>query len=271
MTLFPNCKINIGLYIERKREDGFHDIKTLFYPINFNDTIEIEKTDKKNTSISIFGIPIEGDTNDNLCLKAYNLLNNDFDLPPVNIILLKRIPTGAGLGGGSSDAVHTLLLLNEMFELKISNHQLYSYANKLGSDCAFFIENKPLLASEKGSTFNEIDFSIKNHYIVLIKPNQSINTTSAYKWITPRNKQIDLESLLHAPIENWKNTVINDFEEEVFKRFPNIKDLKDRLYDYGAVYASMSGSGSAVFGIFKKIPENIEHDECYLWHGECIY
>lgn len=270
MVQFPNCKINIGLYIERKRDDGFHDIKTVFYPVKFNDTLEVKKAEGNFTSMEIFGLPIEGEISNNLCIKAYNLLHRDFSLPPVKIELLKKIPTGAGLGGGSSDAVSTLKILNEIFELNLSKNQLYKYANKLGSDCAFFIENKPLLASGRGDVLREIDFSLKGYSIVLMKPNIKVDTSWAYKLIKPRNTSSDLLNLIKSPAENWKNSISNDFEEVVFKYFPVIGNLKEMLYSKGAIYASMSGSGSAVFGIFNKIPKKIALERDFLWKGECL-
>jgi len=271
MTLFPNCKINIGLYIERKREDGYHDIKTLFYPLRFTDILEINKTGQDTLSMELFGLPIEGDIKNNLCIKAYNILAKDFKLPPVEIVLFKNIPFGAGLGGGSSNAVYTLKILNDIFELNLSKEQLYLYAGKLGSDCTFFIENKPLLASGRGDILEEIDFSLKGYSIVLMKPTVKVDTAWAYKLISPSNTSIDLFRLLKTPIENWKNSITNDFEKNVLSYFPSIKKLKEKLYSKGAIYASMSGSGSVVYGIFKKIPNNIIHEKDFLWKGECEF
>jgi len=271
MIKYSNCKINIGLYIERKREDGFHSIKTLFYPIELSDTIEIKESTNGKLNLEIYGLSVDGTLENNLCIKAYNLLKADFDIPPVLIKLTKNIPTGAGLGGGSSNAVTTLKMLNEIFELRLTNKQLYNYAIKLGSDCAFFVENKPILASGRGDVLKEIDFSLKGYNILLMKPSINVDTAWAYKQITPRNSSIDILNLLKSPLEKWKNTILNDFEKAVFEYYPVIANLKEKLYSKGAIYASMSGSGSAIYGIFKEVPHNIEFEESFVWQGNGFY
>ncbi len=254
MITFPNCKINLGLYIENKRTDGFHNIKTIFYPIQLTDVLEIIESDSTHFSMTMSGIPVGGDVQSNLCVKAYELLKNDFQLPAVNIHLHKAIPHGAGLGGGSSDAAFTIKMLNSKFNLNLSNEQMQQYASKLGSDCAFFIENKAVIAKEKGNIFNNIEISLSNYHILIVKPDIYISTPEAYQWIKPRNTEIDIESIIKQPVETWKDTLVNDFEESVFKKHPLIASVKEVLYKNGAIYAAMSGSGAAVFGIFKEMP-----------------
>ncbi|HNW97372.1 MAG TPA: 4-(cytidine 5'-diphospho)-2-C-methyl-D-erythritol kinase [Bacteroidales bacterium] len=249
MICFPNCKINIGLNIIEKRSDGFHNIETIFYPTGLCDALEI--IESKKVSINISGINIDGNTDDNLCLKAYKLIANDFPIPPVNIFLHKAIPTGAGLGGGSSDAAYMLFLLNKMFSLNISEEKLISYASQLGSDCAFFIKNTPVFASGKGEIMEPISLSLKNYYLVIVKPEIHIPTAKAYSLIKPKPSEYSLKNILEKNIHEWKNILVNDFEMPIAKEFAKILEIKNQLYNCGAVYASMTGSGSAVFGIFE--------------------
>ena len=251
MVLFPNAKINIGLNITEKRADGFHNIESIFYPIlDLYDVLEIVKNDElKFTST---GIEIPGNEKDNLCLKAYHLLKQDFDISPVHIYLLKIIPIGAGLGGGSADAAFTLKGLNNLFELNLSDNDLIEYARKLGSDCAFFIQNKPVYAFNKGDEFEAIDLDLSTYEIKVEYPDIHIGTAEAYAGVSPKHSTKNIKELIITPIEIWKNEVKNDFEESIFSNHPAIKDLKEKMYNYGAVYASMTGSGSAVYGVFEK-------------------
>lgn len=251
MVLFPNAKINIGLNVTEKRNDGFHNIESIFYPIfELYDVLEIVKNEElKFTST---GIEIPGSEKNNLCLKAYHLLKQDFDISPVHIYLLKVIPIGAGLGGGSADAAFTLKGLNELFKLKLTDEQLISYARKLGSDCAFFIKNKPVYAFNKGDEFEEIDLDLSVYEIKIEYPNIHIGTAEAYAGIKPKAPLKNIKTLITAPIENWKETIKNDFEDSIFPNHAQIKALKEQFYREGALYASMTGSGSAVFGVFEK-------------------
>lgn len=254
MLSFPNCKINIGLSITEKRPDGYHNIETVFYPVALEDALEIVPAKTEQTTLRISGIPISGNPERNLVMRAYRLLERDFQLPPVDIYLHKKIPYGAGLGGGSSDATQTLLILNNLFELNLNNVQLKDYALQLGSDCPFFLENRPLFAGEKGDVFEEIPLKLDSYSLLLIKPPYPINTQEAYSKITPKKPQYPLREAVQAPIEQWKNMIFNDFEPYVFGKFPFVQRIKEVMYNNGALYAAMSGSGSAVYGIFKEAP-----------------
>lgn len=275
MILYPNAKINIGLNVIRKREDGFHDLETLFYPILpadglpdglsgtqecLLDVLEIVESDQ--LQMHQYGIEYPGDPMDNLCVKAYRALKADFDIPPVAIHLYKRIPVGAGLGGGSSDAAFTLRGLNEMFSLGLSDERLAAYAATLGSDCAFFIYNRPMLGTGRGEILEPADVpALQGYEIRLVYPPYFVSTGAAYGGIVPRDKRVangekfdsrQLLELLSSPVQEWRNSVVNDFETTVFAKIPQLAPYKDELYAQGAVYASMSGSGSSFFGIFKK-------------------
>lgn len=253
MIVFPNCKINLGLRILRKRNDGFHDIETIFYPLPFYDVLEIIRADDKQTSLSHSGLKIDMDAENNLCAKAYRSLKNDYpDIPPVHIHLHKTIPAGAGLGGGSADGAFTLQLLNKKFQLNLSAEQLISYALQLGSDCPFFILNKPCLATGRGEILEPLSVDLSAFYFIIVNPGIHINTGQAFAGITPSVPQKAVDKIILQPIETWKDELINDFEKNVFEIHPEIKNIKESLYQQGAVYASMSGTGSTVFGIFKK-------------------
>jgi len=256
MICFPNAKINIGLHVTEKRPDGYHNLETLFYPTKLYDVIEILENKSGNEPYvwSSSGIQIDGNANDNLCIKALNLLKKDFNIPPVKIHLHKVIPFGAGLGGGSADAAFTLTTLNEMFDLKLSTESLIDYASKIGADCAFFILNKPCIATGIGDILKPIDLSLKDKYLLLVKPEIHISTPEAYSGVKPKFPNEKLEDILKQPLDSWKTTVVNDFEASVFPNHPKIKEIKDKMYSAGAIYASMTGSGAAVFGIFENKP-----------------
>lgn len=254
MITYPNAKINLGLNITEKRPDGYHNLETVFYPIPLQDALEVKPLDGENEYLlKIAGTQITGEPEDNLVIKAYRLLKQDYHhLPSIDIHMFKHIPTGAGLGGGSSDAAFMLKLLNEKFSLHISVSQLEEYAARLGADCAFFIQNKPVFASGIGNIFEPIELSLKGYYLVLVKPDIFVSTKEAYALVKPQKPQLSLKDIIHKPIEEWKNTMVNDFEKSVFHKFPEIAAIKDKLYDMGAIYASMSGSGASVFGLFKE-------------------
>lgn len=253
MLTFPNAKINLGLQVHSKRNDGYHNIATCFYPVGWVDALEI--IEDSHTTFTSSGIAIPGNNEDNLCLKAYELVKKDFDIPYVHIHLHKAIPLGAGLGGGSADAAFTIKLINQKFELKISDDMMENYARKLGSDCAFFIRNSPTIATEKGDVFEPISLNLKGYYIVLVYPNIHVSTAMAYSYMQPKISAIDLKDSILADIMQWKDTVVNDFEKSVFAQFPALAKIKNDLYKQGALYAAMSGSGSTIFGIFKNQPD----------------
>lgn len=257
MILFPNAKINIGLNIISKRPDGYHNLESIFYPLAIKDALEVVEADELQFSSS--GINIPGNADDNLCLKAYHLLKKDFtELPLVNIHLHKHIPIGAGLGGGSADASFFIRLLNQKFGLGMENFQMEHYASKIGSDCAFFIQNKPAYALEKGDQLSPLDLDLSNYFIVLVMPDFQVSTAEAYQGVYPAPVSAPLTELIKLPIEEWKLHIKNDFEPSVFSKYSAIARLKASLYESGALYASMSGSGSSVYGIFKealKLPQ----------------
>ncbi len=250
MIVFPNAKINIGLNIVKRRYDGYHNLETVFYPIKINDALEVVVSDKLRFTSS--GNSIPGNPADNLCLKAYHLIKKDFDLPPVNIHLHKNIPIGAGLGGGSADAGFFIKALNEVCQLGLSVETMQNYARQLGADCAFFIDNKPVFAFEKGDQFEPIELNLDAYHIILVMPPIHVSTTEAYSGVHPKPITHDLKITLKLPAEQWKGLVKNDFENSVFQHHPQILSVKEALYKAGAIYASMSGSGASVFGIFSK-------------------
>ncbi len=265
MITFPNAKINLGLNIVEKRPDGYHNLETIFYPINLQDALEVtrrENNDKEYT-LHISGSPLEGEPEDNLVVKAYKLLKKDYPgLLPVDIHMYKHIPAGAGLGGGSSDAACMIKLLNDKFSLGLSTERMEEYAVKLGADCAFFIRNKPVFATGIGNLFEPVELSLKGYHIILIKPDIFVFTRDAFAEIKPVRPAVSLKEIVKQPMETWKHSMKNDFEDSVFKKFPEIAAIKDELYDLGAVYAAMSGSGSSVYGIFKAPIENVEDKFC---------
>lgn len=251
MIEFPNAKINLGLNVVEKRTDGYHNIESNFYPVfDVFDVLEIVKSNELIFSSSGFLIP--GEPKSNLCLRAYQLLKTDYSISPVFIHLHKSIPIGAGLGGGSSDAAFTLKLLNKIFELKLSDSELIEYARKLGSDCAFFIKNSPVYAFGKGDEFEPVSLDLSNYNIKIEYPNIHIGTAEAYAGVTPKQSVTSVKEAIHLPISEWRNVLKNDFEDSIFPNHPQIKSVKEKFYSEGALYASMTGSGSAVFGIFKK-------------------
>ncbi len=252
MIAFPNCKINLGLNILEKKENGFHDLETFFYPVNIHDALEILPSKNNSTRLTVSGIPVVENEN-NICIRAYNLIKKDFpQLPCVHMHLHKAIPMGAGLGGGSSDAVSALQLLDKKFTLNMSHRQLYEYALELGSDCPFFLLNRPCFATGRGEKLEVIEVFLSGYKTIIINPGIHINTAEAFKDITPKRPSKSIKEIITQPTETWKNELKNDFEKSIFQKHPSIKKIKDDLYDNGAIYAAMSGSGSTVYGIFKK-------------------
>ena len=260
MITYPNAKINLGLNIVEKRPDGYHNLETVFYPINLQDAIEVTKLEgDEDYHLKISGVQIEGSADNNLVVKAYRLLKKDFpNIGGIDIHMFKHIPTGAGLGGGSADAAFMIKLLNDKFKLNLSIEKMEEYAAILGADCAFFIQNKPVFASGIGNIFEPINLSLKGYYIVLVKPDIFVSTKDAFANISPQKPQQSLKEIIRMPIETWRATMKNDFEDSVFQKFPEIAAIKDKLYDMGAIYAAMSGSGSSVFGIFREQVEFVD-------------
>jgi 4-diphosphocytidyl-2-C-methyl-D-erythritol kinase len=254
MIAFPNCKINIGLRITEKRPDGFHNIESIFVPVPWTEIVEIVPSENHLSEVEFksSGIRMYGSKDSNLCLKAYRLLATQFSLPPVKIHLHKVLPIGAGLGGGSADAANTLILLNKIFDLKLNDADLETISAQIGSDCPFFIRNRPVFASGKGDEFENISLKLKGLFLVIIKPRIHVNTAEAYSWITPRKRTESLKEQIKLPLKDWIDCIENDFEIPVCERFPTIRNIKSRLYKSGAIYASMSGSGSSVYGIFEE-------------------
>jgi 4-diphosphocytidyl-2-C-methyl-D-erythritol kinase len=267
--VFPNAKINIGLHVTGKRPDGFHDLETIFYPIGWHDTIEMELVGE--TELVLYGRNIAGSPHENLVLRAYHLLCEKFDLPVIRFHLLKTIPTGAGLGGGSADAAFTLKLLNETFQLGLTPGQLEVYASELGSDCAFFIQNKPVFATGKGNEFQNIQLDLSAYKIMVIHPGIPVSTAEAYRNVEAGTPVDNLKSLIDLPVKEWTSRIVNDFEKPVFKLFPEIAGLKQSMYEANAIFASMSGSGSAVYGIFEKLPEGKTMESLIKPGYQCYY
>ncbi|CDA96255.1 4-diphosphocytidyl-2-C-methyl-D-erythritol kinase [Prevotella sp. CAG:1320] len=266
MIVFPCAKINLGLNIVSNRDDGYHNLETVFYPVPLYDALEIKYMDPKFPSdvpcdLKVTGIDLDCDEQWNLVIRAYNLLAEDYELPRVHAHLMKRIPTGAGLGGGSSDGAYMIRLLDERFRLNIGIAEMERYAARLGADCAFFITAEPMYATGIGNILAPVDDSIgflKGLYLAIVKPGISVSTVEAYRQIKPKKPAKCCLDIVRQPIETWREELTNDFEPPVFAAHPELGDIKKKLYDMGAIFAQMSGSGSAIYGIFKEAPENIE-------------
>lgn len=289
MIVFPNAKINLGLNVTEKRPDGYHNIETVFYPIPLKDSIEVVVRENENQSPSaevipsgkpyysyktdnytlhIAGIPVMGAPNDNLVVKVFCLLNSEFKLPPIHIFMYKHIPSGAGLGGGSADAAFMMRLLNDKFQLGLSIGDMEQRIATLGADCPFFIKNEPVFATGIGNIFTPITLTLKGLYLVIVKPDVFVSTKEAYARIHPHSPERTLIDILSRPLTEWKSTLVNDFESSIFPAYPEIAVIKDKLYDLGAIYASMSGSGSSVFGIFSSPVKHVEtfFQGCFCHH-----
>tara|TARA_B100000508_G_C11465302_1_gene281488 strand:- start:1098 stop:1901 length:804 start_codon:yes stop_codon:yes gene_type:complete len=262
---FPGCKINIGLNIVSKRNDGFHNLESVFYPINWTDVIELQPANE--TSVINHGNNLEIEKEENIVWKAVLILKQDFTIPEFDIHLLKNVPSGAGLGGGSANGSATLKLLNQELGLNISNNSLNEYAAKLGSDCPFFIQNKASFVTGRGEIIEPAALSLKNYWIYIIYPQIHISTALAFSNLKPKESDQQLESLDRLDISNWRNYVKNDFEESIFPEYPILKQLKNKMYNSGALYASMSGTGSSIYGIFDDRPQPFQPEFPY-WIGE---
>jgi 4-diphosphocytidyl-2-C-methyl-D-erythritol kinase len=261
MVVFPPCKINLGLNIVAKRKDGYHDIETCFYPVPWTDMLEILPSTELKITLS--GISIPGIPGDNICLKAYHLLAKDFELKPVHIHLHKIVPIGAGLGGGSADGAYTLKILNSLFDLELNTERLKAYASQLGSDCAFFIDAVPGIGTGRGEVLTTSTVDLSGKYVVVIKPDIHVSTAEAYSGVKPSVRKISVKEIVETTtVDQWRHQLKNDFEKSVFEKYPEIEEIKKSMYRAGAVYASMSGSGSSVFGIF-----NSEVDPKLIYSG----
>jgi 4-diphosphocytidyl-2-C-methyl-D-erythritol kinase len=275
MLCFPNAKINIGLNVINKRSDGYHNIETVFYPIGLSDILEfvpLPGIPAGNHTFTATGIQVDGPRENNLCIKAYRLLAGAFNLPAIDIHLHKIIPLGAGLGGGSSDAAFMLKSLNIQFDLHLNEDQLCDYASGLGSDCSFFIKNRPLFGYERGNRFKEIPALQAITEIMVINPGIHVDTASAYSGVRPGLPKRSLEELIALPIDEWRNCIFNDFEDSVIKLHPVIGEIKNKLYQLGAVYTAMSGSGSSVYGLFKEKTADLQawFPDFFCWSGTTV-
>lgn len=264
MIDFPCAKINLGLNIVEKRNDGYHNLQTVFLPVQLCDALEIKTMSEKfpsdmNCDLKVSGDEICCNEADNLVVKAYNLLAADYEIPRIHAHLYKRIPSQAGLGGGSSDAAFMLKLLDQRFRINAGNAELEKYAARLGADCPFFINAEPAYAEGIGEILSPVeitDNTLSGYTLVIVKPQVSVSTKEAFAGITPRMPEVSCREIVAMPIEQWKGLLTNDFEESVFAQHPELHDIKNKLYEAGAAYAQMSGSGSSIFGIFKTAPDN---------------
>ncbi|WP_283687737.1 4-(cytidine 5'-diphospho)-2-C-methyl-D-erythritol kinase [Dysgonomonas sp. Marseille-Q5470] len=274
MITFPNAKINLGLNIVSKRPDGYHNLETVFYPLAIKDALEIIVKDGQGKDTFFeSGIKVDASPETNLVMRALSLMRKHYDFPFVEVHLLKKIPFGAGLGGGSADASFMLKLLNQTFQLNASDEELIRLAVQLGADCPFFIYNHPVFATGIGEVFEKIELSLKNYYFVLIKPEIHVPTKDAFALISPKQPKQSLKEIVKLPVAEWRGLMENDFEESVFAKYPAIGDIKNSLYRQGALYASMSGSGSSVYAIFTEQVENLEsvYKDCFCQQGKFEY
>lgn len=263
MIIHPRAKINLGLNIVEKRPDGYHNLETVFYPINIHDTLEVEPSDQLNLHLS--GVALEGDPNQNLVVRAWQLFKKDYDIPPVSIRLNKAIPSQAGLGGGSSDGAFMLRLLNKMFQLEISDDELRMKAASLGADCPFFITDTPAYAEGIGEILSPISLDLSQYHLLIIKPPVAVSTREAFANITPQQTEVKCRDIVKQDIRTWREQLTNDFEDSIFPQYPRLKEIKQQLYQQGALYAAMSGSGSSLFGFFEEKPVVID-----AWK-DCFY
>lgn len=276
MICFPNAKINLGLHVVSRRQDGYHNLETVFYPVALKDALEIIPTPvgvstKLSRKFRFFqtGIPVTGNEEDNLVIKALELVSAGRDIPETDIYLLKKIPLGAGLGGGSSDAAFMLRLLNDSYELGYSDNDLLRFAEMLGADCPFFILNTPMFATGTGNILEPVALDLSNYRVLLVKPDIEVSTKEAFDMITPRQPEVSLKEIVKRPVSDWMEWMKNDFEAAIFKKYPEICKIKQQLYDLGAVYAAMSGSGSSVFGLFLSKPEPGDmFENCFVWNDQ---
>ncbi|MBR4533284.1 MAG: 4-(cytidine 5'-diphospho)-2-C-methyl-D-erythritol kinase [Bacteroidaceae bacterium] len=278
MIVYPNAKINLGLNVVRQRPDGYHDLETIFYPIPLQDALEVQELVEPSPEaivgsrhrFRLAGTPLGGNPAENLVMRAVALLEEDFELPPLDIFLYKHIPAGAGLGGGSADAAFTMLLINEKFQLGLSDDDLMRRLASIGADCPFFVLNRPCFATGIGDELTPIDLDLSGWHLVLVKPDITVSTREAYAAVTPQEPLLPLDYVTRRPVSEWQSLMHNDFEHSVFLQYPEIAAIKDRLLDLGATYAAMSGSGSAVYGLFTTPLLHIEEkfSDCFVRQRE---
>jgi len=274
MICFPNAKINIGLRVTGKRPDGYHNIESILYPIGLTDILEVseqEKVSGKGISLDTTGIKMDTPLKENLVFRTAELLRKEYSIPPLSIHLHKLIPIGSGLGGGSSDTAFLLRLLNKKFNIGITEEKLFSIASGLGSDCPFFLNNTSAFISGRGEEIQQMHLNLNRLYLVVVYPDIHIDTSFAYSQITPSKPGLSLQKLIKYPINQWKENIINDFEKPVFSKYPNIRKIKEKLYRMGAIYSSLTGSGSAVYGLFDKETETDGQFGHYLVWQEQLF
>ncbi len=269
MICFPNAKINLGLRVVEKRPDGYHNIETVFYPIGLCDALEVHFSDQDATMLKVDGLvtsDLASNFKHNIVYKAYTLLSTEVPIKPLSMHLVKKIPTGAGLGGGSSDGANALKIISKLKGSLFTDDELESFSAQIGADCAFFIKNNPIFAKGIGTEFEPVQLNLSGYFLVLVKPNISVSTAEAYALVKPKKTENSLKDLVQLPVNEWKDLVINDFERSVFTQYPEIEKIKDTMYAHGAVYASMSGSGSSVYGLFNHaIDLKSEFDGMFYW------
>jgi 4-diphosphocytidyl-2-C-methyl-D-erythritol kinase len=253
MICFPNAKINLGLKVSGKRNDGFHTIETLIVPVAWYDCLEFRVSDQ--FSLHNYGLPIPGKTEDNLLYLVWTKMKTLFQIPPLELHLLKSIPPGAGLGGGSADAAFFITAINAEFGLGLSTKSILNLASEIGNDCTFSVLNEPCMAIGTGNQLKPIKLELKNFFLQIVKPSLTISTSFAYSLITPSKSAHSISKTISLPMNKWPSMLVNDFEVPIFRNYPEIESIKNKLYTSGAIYASLSGSGSAVYGIFEKKPE----------------
>ncbi len=268
MVRFPNCKINLGLHIIGKRADGYHNLETVFYPLQLKDALEILPAPHlSEPEISLSGLPVSGNDSNNLCIKAWHLIKRDFPaMPAVSVHLHKAIPMGAGLGGGSADGAFMLQMLNDQFRLQLAPETLAKYALQLGSDCPFFIYNTPMYGTGRGEILQPVPLRLHDYFFYIINPGIHISTAAAFQRLTYKPHPTPLSELIQQPVDLWKDKLVNDFETGMAVQHPDLADIKQQLYNHGAVYAAMSGSGSTMFGVFREKPATLSFPEQYVTH-----
>lgn len=273
MITFPNAKINLGLSVVAKRPDGYHDLETVFYPVGIKDALEIIVREEPGCTLHVSGMEVTGNPEENLVVKAYRKLAARYALKGVDVYLHKHIPFGAGMGGGSADAAFMLCMLNDVFELNLTQAELEAIAGELGADCPFFCRNTPVFAAGTGNLFSDVNFSLKGYFLAVVKPQVGVSTKEAFGGIVPAQPLCSVKDIIEGqPVSEWKEVLRNDFEETVFPLYPQLAEIKQALYDAGAVYASMSGSGSSLFGIFEQTPDvKTLFADCFVWTGACEY